>query len=140
MEEKGDACMMFGLVNGLIAGLALAAFLAVADGLFGTSTFSVLIDVNYVPGMENLPSIVELFIHLLISVVIAYVWMRYYPRGRGVEAAKYVLYWMLAFAVAFLPFSLLSKSTLSWTALVIWVLGHLLYTIVLVVQGKRYRE
>jgi hypothetical protein len=132
--------MMFALVNGLIAGLALAAFLALGDGLFGTSTFSVLIDVSYVPGMENLPSIVELFIHLLISLVIAYVWVHFYPRGRGVEAAKYVCYWMLAFAAAFLPFSLLSGSALSWTALLIWVLGHLLYTTVLVVQVKRCRE
>lgn len=132
--------MMFELVNGLIAGLTLAAFLALGDGLFGTSTFSVLIDVGYVPGMKSLPSIVELFIHLLISVVIAYVWMHFYPRGRGVEVAKYVFYWMLAFAVAFLPFSLLSGSTLSWTALLIWVLGHLLYTMVFVVQVKRYRE
>lgn len=132
--------MMFVLVNGLIAGLALAAFLALGDGLFGTSTFSVLIDVSYVPGMENLPSIVELIIHLFISVVVAYVWMRFYPRSRGVAAAKYVFYWMLAFAVAFLPFSLPGGSTLTWNALLIWALGHLLYTSVLVVQVKRNRE
>lgn len=132
--------MKFGLRNGLIAGLALAAFLAVADALFGTSTFSVLIDVSYVPGMENLPSVVELLLHLLISVAIAFGWLRFYPQSRRSDAVRYVLYWMLAFAIAFLPFSLLSGSAMSWTALVIWVLGHLLYAAVLVVQVERYRE
>lgn len=63
---------MFVLTNGLIAGLGLAAFLALGDGLFDTNTFPVLIDVSYVPGMENLPSIVELLIHLLISVIVAF--------------------------------------------------------------------
>ncbi|QRG67430.1 hypothetical protein [Brevibacillus choshinensis] len=132
--------MKFGLVNGLLAGLALAAFLALGDALFGTGTFAVLIDVSYVPGMESLPSVVELLIHLFISVVIAYLWRRFYPESRAVDAVKYVMYWMLAFAIAFLPFSLLSGNAMSWTALVIWVLGHLVFTAVLVVQRKSYRE
>lgn len=75
---------MFVVSNGLLAGLVLAGFLALGDGLFGTRTFSVLIDVGYVPGMENLPSVVELLIHLLISVAIACVWVFVYPRsGKG---------------------------------------------------------
>lgn len=131
--------MMFVLVNGLIAGLGLAAFLALGDGLFGTNTFSVLIDVSYVPGMENLPSIVELLIHLLISLVIAFSLLYFYPQKRGADTLKYLSYWMLAFAVAFLPFSLLSGSPMSWAALLIWVLGHLLYTVMLAVQVERQR-
>lgn len=38
---------MFVVGNGLMAGLVLAGFLALGDGLFGTRTFSVLIDVGY---------------------------------------------------------------------------------------------
>ena len=130
---------MFVLVNGLIAGLGLAAFLALGDGLFDTNTFPVLIDVSYVPGMENLPSIVELLIHLVISVIVAFFLMHFYPRERGAGALTYLSFWMLGFAVAFLPFSLLSNTTMSWLAFLIWVLGHLLFTIMLGIQVGRYR-
>lgn len=131
--------MLFALGNGLLAGLALAAFLAVADGLFGTGTFAVLIDVSYVPGLEQLPSVAELSIHLLISVGIAYAWLRYFPRGGKVAAGRYALYWMLAFAVAYLPFSLLSGSPLSWKAFWIWITGHLMFTVVLSLRVARRR-
>ncbi|WP_103104665.1 hypothetical protein [Brevibacillus reuszeri] len=130
---------MFILVNGLIAGLGLAAFLALGDGLFDTQTFPVLIDVSYVPGMENLPSIVELLIHLLISVIIAFFLMHFYPRDRGAGSFKYLGFWMLGFAVAFLPFSLLSNTPMTWLAFLIWVLGHLMYTVMLAIQVGRYR-
>ncbi|WP_433947726.1 hypothetical protein [Brevibacillus agri] len=130
---------MFVLVNGLIAGLGLAAFLALGDGLFETSTFPVLINVSYVPGMENLPSIAELLIHLFISVIIAFFLMYFYPRDNRGKTIRYLLCWMLAFAVAFLPFSLLSKVQMTWTAFFIWVLGHLLYTMMLSIQVARNR-
>ncbi|MGG1658697.1 hypothetical protein [Brevibacillus sp. NRS-1366] len=131
--------MMFVLVNGLIAGLGLAAFLALGDGLFDTNTFPVLIDVSYVPGMENLPSIVELLIHLVISVILAFFLMHFYPREPGTSSFKYLSLWMLGFAVAFLPFSLLSNTAMSWLAFLIWVSGHLLFTIMLTIQVGRYR-
>ncbi|MFS0557616.1 hypothetical protein [Brevibacillus sp. 179-C9.3 HS] len=130
---------MFVLVNGLIAGLGLAAFLALGDGLFDTSTFPVLIDVSYVPGMENLPSVVELLIHLLISVIIAFFLMHFYPREQKARSVRYLLYWMLGFSVAFFPFSLLSQAAMSWVAFLIWVCGHLLYTAMLAIQVGRYR-
>ncbi|MBG9942163.1 hypothetical protein ABE237_12750 [Brevibacillus formosus] len=130
---------MFVLANGLIAGLGLAAFLALGDGLFDTNTFPVLIDVSYVPGMENLPSIVELLIHLLISVIVAFFLMHFYPRERKARSVRYLLYWMLGFSVAFFPFSVLSQSPMSMTAFLIWILGHLLYTAMLTIQVGRNR-
>ncbi|MGN7469214.1 hypothetical protein [Brevibacillus sp. SAFN-007a] len=131
---------MFVLVNGLMAGLGLAAFLALGDGLFETSTFPVLIDVSYVPGMENVSSIVELLIHLLISVIIAYFLMAFYPRDHRGKRIRYWLGWMLGFAVAFLPFSLLSKVQMTWTAFFIWMSGHLLYMVMLALPIARNRE
>ncbi|RNB74482.1 hypothetical protein [Brevibacillus panacihumi] len=130
---------MFILVNGLLAGLGLAAMLALGDGLFGTQTFPVLIDVSYVPGMENLPSIVELLIHLLISIVIAFFLMRFYPRGQAAAVAKYLGYWNLGFALAYVVFSWLSGTSMSWIGFLIWVLGHLLYSVMLTVQMERQR-
>lgn len=128
---------MFVLVNGLLAGLGLAAFLALGDSLFGTNTFPVLMDVSYVPGMETFPPIAELLIHLAISMVVAFFLMHFYPRQSGFGQVKYLSGWVLAFAVAFIPFSLLSASPMTWAGFGIWVLGHLLYTIMLAVQVRR---
>ncbi|CAM5797443.1 MULTISPECIES: hypothetical protein [Bacillati] len=130
--------MTFVLVNGLIAGLILAAFLALCDGLFGTSTFAVLIDVSYVPGMAGLPSVIELLIHLLISVVVVFFMAYFYPRDRR-ATVRFLLYWALAFTVAYLPFSLLSGTPMSFVAFLIWIVGHVLYTIVVAAQIERQR-
>jgi len=130
---------MYILVNGLLAGLGLAAILALGDGLFGTQTFPVLIDVSYVPGMENLPSIVELLIHLVISVIIAFFFMYFYPRGQASAVARYLSYWNLGFALAYTVFSWLSGTSMSWMGFLIWVLGHLLYSVMLMVQMEKQR-
>ncbi|MEJ8544219.1 hypothetical protein [Brevibacillus borstelensis] len=130
--------MTFVLVNGFIGGLILAAFLALCDGLFGTSTFAVLIDVGYVPGMAGLPSVVELLIHLLISVVVVFFMAYFYPRDRS-ATIKFLLYWALAFTVAYLPFSLFSGTPMSFAAFIIWTIGHVLYTIFVAAQIERQR-
>jgi hypothetical protein len=130
--------MAFFLTNGLIAGMILAAFLALCDGLFGTATFTVLIDVSYVPWLSGLPSIVELLIHLLLSVVIAFAIISFYPRTRR-GIGKYLLYWLLAFTIGYVPFSMWSGVPLSFAAFVIWVLGHLIYLLFLAVQVERFR-
>ncbi|MGQ7277647.1 hypothetical protein ACT91Q_06730 [Brevibacillus thermoruber] len=131
--------MRFALATGGMAGLVLAAFLALGDGLFQTSTLAVLIDVSYVPGLEGLPSVVELLIHLLVSAIVALFMMYFYPRIRGERRIKYLLYWLLAFAAAYLPFSLLSGAAMSWAAFFLWLLGHLLYTLMIAVQVERQR-
>jgi hypothetical protein len=129
----------FALATGGMAGLVLAAFLALGDGLFQTSTLSVLIDVSYVPGLEGLPSVVELLVHLLVSAIVAFFMMYFYPRTRGERRIKYLSYWVLAFAAAYLPFSLLSGAAVSWADFFLWLLGHLLYTLIIAVQAERQR-
>jgi len=130
---------MFTLVNGLSAGLLLAAFLALCDGLFGTRTFAVLVDVGYIPGLENMNAIVEFLIHLLISVVVACGFIWFYPRTRKMAAFKFAGGWMLAFAIAFVACSLLSGTAMSWTAFLVWIVGHLIFTLLLVIQLERRR-
>jgi len=131
--------MAFFLVNGLIAGMILAAFLALCDGLFQTNTLLVLIDVSYVPGLSGLPSLVELLIHLLISAGVTMGIALFYPRRRGRPVAKYLLYWLIAFTIAYFPFSMLSDVPVSLTAFLIWVMGHLIYTLFLAIQVERFR-
>ncbi len=118
--------MVFFLTNGLMAGILLAALLALGDALFYTRTFQVLIDVSYIPGLPLLPSLVELIIHLIISVVLAGFLISFYPKtGRG--AAKYLAIWSGVLCLIYFPFSWLSGQLLSFTGFVIWAIGHLLY-------------
>lgn len=131
--------MVFVLTNGLIAGMILATFFALCDSLFGTSVFDVLIDVSYLPGLENLPSVVELLIHLLISIVIAFALIYFYPRVRGRKTAKYLLYWLAAFTLLYLPFSFLSGHPVSFGEFLIWVIGHAIYTMFLALQVEKAR-
>jgi hypothetical protein len=127
------------LTNGLIAGMILATFLALCDGLFQTSTFQVLIDVSYVPGLDNLPSIVELLIHLLISVFVTLAMMYFYPRYRSAAIWRYLLFWLAAFSFLYVPVSMLGGYPLSLGAFIIWVLGHMLFTLFVAFQVERYR-
>lgn len=128
--------MAFSLSNGLLGGLLLAAFLALCDGLFQTTTFQVLIDVGYVPTLASLPSILELAIHLLISVVVTAIFAYFYPQHRNV--LRYVIFWVLFFFLIFFPFSWASGQSISLAACIIWFLGHLLYTLFLAFQVERY--
>jgi len=130
--------MTFYLANGLVSGIILAAFLALCDGLFFTSTFQVLIDVSYFPGLAGLPSIVELLIHLGISVAVASCYYFFYPpnaRGMG----KYLLFWVLLLSMLYLPLSYLSGQPLSIGGFLIWAIGHLLYILFLTFQAERFR-
>ncbi|UFJ40216.1 hypothetical protein LOK74_19595 [Brevibacillus humidisoli] len=130
---------MFILIHGLISGMILAAFLALCDGLFATATFATLLDVSYVPGLSGLAPIVELLIHLLISMVITFVFISFYPRYGGKPTLKYLLGWIGAYGLLYLPISLLSGQMLSAAAFLIWLIGHLLYTAYLTVVVERQR-
>ena len=131
--------MSFFLINGLISGMILAAFLALCDGLFATKTFTVLIDVSYVPVLAGLPSVLELLIHLGISIVLASFFFWFYPRYSGAPTARYLAIWTGALSLLYIPFSLLSKQSLSFAAFAIWVVGHALYVLFLAFQAEKQR-
>ncbi|MBO8165353.1 MAG: hypothetical protein H0Z34_16840 [Brevibacillus sp.] len=47
---------------------------------------------------------------------------------------KYLLGWLLAYSLLYLPLSLLSGQPLSFASVLIWVSGHVVYTAYLAVQ------
>lgn len=129
--------MAFILGNGLLSGMILAAFLALCDGLFKTKTFEILIDVSYVPGFENLPSVIELLIHLLISIVITFLFTFLYPM-KSWMTPRYLASWIGIFFVLYFPFSILSGQGISFWACIIWIVGHILYTMFLAFQVEKH--
>ncbi|NGQ96217.1 hypothetical protein G3578_13710 [Brevibacillus sp. SYP-B805] len=131
--------MGFFIVNGLISGMILAAFLALCDALFHTTTFTVLIDVSYVPVLAGLPAMLELLVHLAVSILITAVFCTLYPRFPGPPTARYLLWWAALLSVLYLPFSLLSGQPLSFSAFLIWLIGHVIYTLFLAIQMEKHR-
>lgn len=129
--------VLFYLINGLAAGLILAAFLALCDGLFATNTFQVLIDISYVPQLAGLPSIIELAIHLILSILVAIALILFYPRKAERSPLRYLAAWVGIFFLLYFPFSLLSEQPLSITGFLVWGVGHLLYTIYLAYQIRK---
>ncbi|AIG28741.1 hypothetical protein ABE137_05395 [Brevibacillus laterosporus] len=129
--------MVFSLINGLFSGLLLSAFLAIGDGLFQTSTFQVLLDITYIPGMENTPPLLAYLIHLVISVIVAFAFIYFYPKGNGKKIVIYVTLWNVAFLILFFPFTYLSQGVYSASNILLWFFGHLLYTVFLTYQIER---
>lgn len=125
------------IVNGLIAGLGLAGLLALGDACFGTETFAVLVDVSYVPGLANLPLAAELAIHLLISIVVVYGWMRFCPEPGGTRMIKYALSWLAVFSLLYVPFGFASGVAVNGASFAVWVAGHGLYTASLALLMRR---
>lgn len=131
--------VMFYLINGLASGMILAAFLALCDSLFATNAFQVLIDVSYVPQLAGLPSIVELIVHLIISIVVAVALLVFYPRKAERSPIRYLAIWFGVFLLLYFPFSLLSEQPLTITGFLVWGVGHLLYIVYLAYQKYKHQ-
>jgi len=129
--------MAFVFTNGLFSGVILAAFLALCDGLFETNTFDVLIDVSYIPHLAGLPSIVELLIHFLLSIIVTFLFAYLYPL-RNWMVPRYLGIWIGLFFILYFPLSLFSGQGLSFWACIIWMLGHLLYVLFLAYQVEHH--
>jgi hypothetical protein len=131
--------MAFFIGNGLVAGMILAAFFALCDGLFQTKTFPALIDVGYVPGLQGLHPLVELVIHLVISIFVTAVFYFLYPRYPGPDLVRYLLIWMGVYTALYWPVFWFSKQPMSFAAYLIWEIGHFLYSLFLIAQMEKNR-
>lgn len=131
--------MAFYLVNGLVSGLILAAFLALCDGLFQTNTLQVLIDVSYIPPLSQLPPILELALHIVVSIVVTVMLVVFYPRLPGKPLFRYLLFWVGLFCFIYFPICMLLTQPLSLKEFLIWAVGHIIYTAFLVFQVEKYR-
>ncbi|MBY6052299.1 hypothetical protein [Cytobacillus firmus] len=127
-----------GTFTGLLSGTFLGLFLKIIEISTGIKVYTLLLNVDYFPILKNyhFPELVEFGFHLIISVLVAisllliikkYCWNRIHIIVRTL---------FITFSIGFLlyPTTGLSDRTPELTslpALFFWLLGHLLYGLLL---------
>ncbi|WP_232697939.1 hypothetical protein [Brevibacillus daliensis] len=131
--------MLFAISNGLLAGLMLGVVLAIGDGVFQSNTLQILLNISYVPGFEHAPAILEFFIHLVISVLVTFLFIFFYPRKKKNRIFSYAVGWNILFFLLYFIFTSLSGISYSFIGILVWMVGHVIFTLFLVNQIEKKR-
>ncbi|MBT2703295.1 hypothetical protein J7E34_08345 [Chryseobacterium sp. ISL-80] len=122
----------------MVSGIALGLFLKLIQFLTNLKVYTLLLNVDYVPILKNiqLPEIIEFGLHLVISIMLAFILNLYIKRKRLRKEAihRFVLRVSLIVGLLLYPTTLLSERTPSITdayAFVMWMAGHWIYGIIL---------
>lgn len=127
-----------GIITGIVSGVFLGLFLKVVQTLTGEKVYTLLLNIDFVPGLPpRLPEWIEFSLHLAVSIVIAifYIW---WIRHSGRPVSKGI-FLGAASSLLYLPLSPLSPRVpdLNDTrAILYWVIGHLLFGALLGLCGK----
>ncbi|MCM3135451.1 hypothetical protein M3629_21975 [Paenibacillus polysaccharolyticus] len=118
-----------GIITGIVSGIFLGLFLKAVQALTGEKVYTLLLNIDFVPGLPpRLPEWIEFSLHLAVSVVIGifYIWWirrsgRPVSRGILLGAASSLLYLPLS------PLSSRVPDLKDAGAIFYWVIGHLLF-------------
>ncbi|WP_458461829.1 hypothetical protein [Paenibacillus sp.] len=127
-----------GILTGIISGVVLGLFLKVIQAYTGEQVYTLLLNIDFVPGLPStLPEFIEFSLHLLVSIVIGifYLW---WVRESGRPMLKGVLLGAVS-SLLYIPLSQLSSRVPELDdvrAILYWVAGHLLFGLVLGMCGK----
>ncbi|MBD8839950.1 hypothetical protein IFU39_19230 [Paenibacillus sp. CFBP 13594] len=127
-----------GILTGMVSGVVLGLFLKIIQLYTGEKVYTLLLNIDFVPGLPpTLPEIIEFSLHLVVSVVIGilYVW---WVRLTGRPMFKGILLGA-ASSLLYIPLSQLSSRVpdlYDVSAILYWIVGHLLFGIMLGLCGK----
>ncbi|MEK3774241.1 MULTISPECIES: hypothetical protein [Paenibacillus] len=127
-----------GILTGMVSGVVLGLFLKIIQLYTGEKVYTLLLNIDFVPGLPpTLPEIIEFSLHLFVSVFIGifYLW---WVRHSGHPMFKGILLGAGS-SLLYIPLSQLSSrvpNLYDITAILYWVIGHLLFGIVLGLCGK----
>ncbi|WP_145320377.1 hypothetical protein [Paenibacillus xylanexedens] len=127
-----------GLLTGILSGVVLGFFLKVIQACTGEQVYTLLLNIDFVPGLPpTLPEFLEFALHLVVSVVIGifYLW---WVRYSGRPMLKGILLGIVS-SLLYIPLSQLSlrvPDLYDVSAILYWIAGHLLFGIVLGLCGK----
>ncbi|PQP82786.1 hypothetical protein C0Q44_15465 [Paenibacillus sp. PCH8] len=127
-----------GIITGVVSGVVLGLFLKTIQAYTGEKVYTLLLNIDFVPVLPpTLPEIIEFSLHLVVSIVIGIFylwWIQHFGRpilkGIMLGAASSLLY---------IPLSQLSSRVpdlYDVEAICYWVVGHLLFGMVLGLCGK----
>ncbi|MCP1182813.1 hypothetical protein [Paenibacillus sp. 1781tsa1] len=127
-----------GILTGMVSGVVLGFFLKTIQLYTGEKVYTLLLNIDFVPGLPpTLPEWIEFSLHLFVSVFIGifYLW---WVRHSGHPMFKGILLGAGS-SLLYIPLSQLSSrvpNLYDITAILYWVIGHLLFGIVLGLCGK----
>ncbi|MCK6074790.1 hypothetical protein [Paenibacillus silvae] len=135
---KSSLPWLSGIITGLISGVSLGFFLKAVQALTGEKVYTLLLNIDFVPGLPaHLPEWLEFSLHLGMSVVIGifYIWWinrSGHPLSRGIclGAVSSLLYIPLA------PLSTRVPDLNDVGAVLYWTAGHIVFGAVLGLCGK----
>ncbi|MFC4321200.1 hypothetical protein [Litchfieldia salsa] len=139
-----------GIVIGTISGIILGLFLKLIETLFGVKVYTLLLNVDYIPLLKDftLSELIEFILHLIISLILAVVILfiiRFYD-WNNCQIVVRVTVISLIIGIALYPTTALSSRTPELTsipAIFFWLIGHVLYGLVLsgliVIKRERRR-
>ncbi|MEC2074936.1 hypothetical protein [Metabacillus fastidiosus] len=135
------------LLYGTISGVVLALFLKLIEKITGDKVYTLLLNVDYIPVINRyqFSEIVEVIFHLIISVLLTgALWIFLYYR-KITEWKDRVLFCL---AICFVIGALLYPTTafsdrtpplLSGSSLIYWLIGHIVYGLILGVLLSRIK-
>ncbi|UOQ86534.1 hypothetical protein [Gracilibacillus salinarum] len=124
------------LVIGTIAGMVLGVFLLVVESITGEKVYTLLLNVDFVPFLQNRTSVLlEWFFHLLIAWMITWVYVTFTNRRMST-----VLFISCAAALTYFPLTIIAVQSTpavsNGMAILYWFIGHGLFGITLYYLDK----
>ncbi|ARK21958.1 MULTISPECIES: hypothetical protein [Sporosarcina] len=130
---------------GIVTGILLAVVLKMVQAITGDKVYTLLLNVDYIPIVKEyqFPEVIEVFFHLIVSVVLCIILVILYDKSRGFIRNHAILFPLLvnvAIGLLLYPTTSFSDRTPSVTniiSLLWWVAGHALYGFVVGVLINR---
>ncbi|WP_303968681.1 hypothetical protein [Sporosarcina ureae] len=130
---------------GIVTGILLAIVLKMVQAVTGDKVYTLLLNVDYIPIVKEyqFPEVIEVFFHLIVSVVLCIILVILYDKSRGFIRNHAILFPLLvnvAIGLLLYPTTSFSDRTPSVTniiSLLWWVAGHALYGFVVGVLINR---
>jgi len=123
-----------GGIAGLIAGLVLGLFLKWLEALTGIRVYTLLLNVDYLPFLR-FSELGDFLLHMIVSIPLAMIlyWLAWKKHWRQPVIGQMLLC-SLVVGIFLYPLTLLSERTpalFSLGAILLWLLGHMIYGLVL---------
>ena len=124
---------------GIVTGIILAIFMKIVQAITGDKVYTLLLNVDYIPIVKeySFPEIIEVFFHLIVSVVLCIILVIVYDKSHGFIKCHAVLFPLIvnvAIGFALYPTTSFSDRTPSVTnmfSLFWWLIGHALYGMII---------
>ncbi|PWW45352.1 MULTISPECIES: hypothetical protein [Paenibacillus] len=131
-----------GVLTGLTSGLVLGFFLKAIQTYTGEKVYTLLLNIDFVPWLPpKLPEYIEFVLHLIVSIIIGifYIW---WIQRSGHPISKGILIGVLS-SLLYIPLSQLSSRVpdlYDIKAILYWLVGHLLFGVVVGVCGHVWKH